>query len=220
MFKRALRLCSTEWLNKEIEYLIDVFRKHNFSENFIFENLSKAKWSFNNSKIRKEINKKRTLILNTEFSRKEIKNFGDKNNINIVFKPKLTIGKIIHKHKRRELEKKDVIYGIGCKDCEELYIGETGQNLKDRIYQHKYAVMNNKKDSKGHFVSALSDHKEKSGHEEFKWDEVKIFGKEENRSKRKFKESFFIRKEKASINRREEIGQWSDIYNFLFDIRR
>ena len=36
--------------------------------------------------------------------------------------------------------KRGVVYCIPCKDCEYVYIGETGRTLHKRISEHKYAI--------------------------------------------------------------------------------
>ena len=41
-----------------------------------------------------------------------------------------------------ELEdsKKGVVYEVPCGECSQVYIGETGRNLKERMREHQYAV--------------------------------------------------------------------------------
>ena len=36
--------------------------------------------------------------------------------------------------------KKGVVYEVPCKDCEHVYIGETGRTLEKKILEHKFAV--------------------------------------------------------------------------------
>ena len=37
-------------------------------------------------------------------------------------------------------EKKGVVYEVPCGECEQVYIGEIGRNLKERLKEHQYAV--------------------------------------------------------------------------------
>ena len=39
--------------------------------------------------------------------------------------------------KMRNEEKCGVVYELSCKDCDSVYIGETGRWLSDRIKEHK-----------------------------------------------------------------------------------
>ena len=36
--------------------------------------------------------------------------------------------------------KKEVVYEVACKDCDQKYIGETKRTMKKRLTKHKYAV--------------------------------------------------------------------------------
>ena len=49
-------------------------------------------------------------------------------------------GTYIHLKQPREDKKKGVIYEVPCKDCECVYIGETGRTLEKRLTDHKNAV--------------------------------------------------------------------------------
>ena len=40
----------------------------------------------------------------------------------------------------KDEEKKGVVYEVPCGECEQVYIGETGRNLKERLKEHQYAV--------------------------------------------------------------------------------
>ena len=53
-----------------------------------------------------------------------------------------------------ELKKKEIDYKIPCRDCETVYIGESGKSLQKQIAEYKYIVkMSNRK--YGNAVHAL-----------------------------------------------------------------
>ena len=40
--------------------------------------------------------------------------------------------------------KKGIVYMVPCGDCEHMYIGKTGRNLKEGLKEHQYAVKKEK----------------------------------------------------------------------------
>ena len=44
------------------------------------------------------------------------------------------------KSRRRDEQKKGVVYEVPCGGCNQVYIGETGRSLEVRLKEHKYAV--------------------------------------------------------------------------------
>ena len=44
------------------------------------------------------------------------------------------------KSSNQVLNKKEVVYEVACKDCDQKYIGETKRTMKKRLMEHKYAM--------------------------------------------------------------------------------
>ena len=84
--------------------------------------------------------------------------------------------------------------------CQFSYIGQTGQNLKQRIYQHKLAIKNSKVEN-----SALAEHAINNNHYNIDWDNPGILAQESNPTKRIFKEAVCITREAHPMNRKEEV---------------
>jgi len=82
-------------------------------------------------------------------------------------------------------EVKGAVYKLNCKDCDTVYVGETGQKLTSRIYRHQLAGKN--KDVE-HYP--LVEHCLNTGHST-DWSNVEVLTSENNRTKRKLMESFF-----------------------------
>ena len=59
-----------------------------------------------------------------------------------VFRPKRTLKRELMQVKNRPPERKQtgVVYEIPCKDCPEVYVGETKRTLKVRLSEHRQAV--------------------------------------------------------------------------------
>ena len=65
-----------------------------------------------------------------------------KHNIQTTFRTFNTLRQLLS-HQKDPIAKDDrsgVVYSIPCKDCDYVYIGETGLHLSTRINQHKDAV--------------------------------------------------------------------------------
>lgn len=119
----------------------------------------------------------------------------------------LTVGKIFTKTKDKTplLDNCNVVYKIPCKQCEKCYIGQTKQNLKQRITQHKSDSRIGKKSC------ALADHFQRMDHM-FDYDNTTILEIQTHQRKRLFLEMVHINNEKEAINSRSDIDQLSIIY--------
>ena len=112
-----------------------------------------------------------------------------------------------------ESEKSGLVYEIPCRDCDAVYIGETGRSLKTRKREHFDAVkrMDVKK-------SALCQHIVDFDHF-IAWDKAQILKMEANYSKRRTAESFFINQRAAEVNvlNRIDGANMPVVYGMLMD---
>ena len=97
-----------------------------------------------------------------------------------------------------KLENVGIIYKISCNDCNAVYIGQSGRQLKKRISEHKYYI------KVGNENSALVEHINVSDHS-FNFTNVKILDRENNRTKREFLEMLHIHTHNNNINRKQDI---------------
>ena len=112
----------------------------------------------------------------------------------------------IDSHKR-----KGAIYQIPCKNCNKIYIGETGRCFQTRQKEHKADVKKESKDQPQTHRTALSKHAIAENHN-FDWDQSKILQFETDYHKRKFIETYYINKATNAINDKSSV-QFSFIYN-------
>ena len=106
------------------------------------------------------------------------------------------------KQKRTKLEKTGAIYKINCKDCNDVYIGETGKQLKERVKQHEAAVRNN------NIAYQVVQHCNDNNHT-MDFDNVQIVNQNTNVRSRRFLEAFYSACNTNSFNRRMN---FSDCY--------
>ena len=84
----------------------------------------------------------------------------------------------------KDEEKKGVVYEVPCGECEQVYVGETGRNLKERLKEHQYAVKENPK-------NGIAAHACQQQHA-VDWDAAKVRCTEQHYWKRKVLEAIHI----------------------------
>lgn len=105
-------------------------------------------------------------------------------------------------------KKVDVVYMVPCSSCELVYVGQTSQQLKKRLSQHKSDIKNPSK------KCALAEHCRKSKHL-MKFEDTKILDLEKIPRKRSFIEMYHIKRNSNCMNSKSDIQNISNIYSFL-----
>jgi len=143
----------------------------------------------------------------TENLQKKLRNF----NIGIVNKKGESIKQAIchMKQKIPRTQQKNRVYKFDCKDCKSWYIGETGQKIEKRTYQHQNDIKNGKE------TNAIFMHLQQHNSHSIKWQEVSYLEREEDWKKRKIKEALYINamnpKELMNLEKGFEINQcWNE----------
>ena len=116
--------------------------------------------------------------------------------IGVALKPHHTLSSLFRKHKDAVNfeQKRGLVYQISCRDCNAVYVGETGCSVGTRKREHVEAVktFNIKK-------SALSQHTMDFDHR-INWDNVKILMSDLHAYRRRVVESFSINQKARSCN--------------------
>ncbi|XP_052809154.1 uncharacterized protein LOC128237605 [Mya arenaria] len=132
---------------------------------------------------------------------------------------------LVHpKDKQETTEKAEVIYKIPCKNCDKVYVGESGRKFGIRLNKHKKDCETNsnkaftrstRKQSESTIEkSAITDHQNINNHE-IDWEGARVIERESYWRVRKTKEAICIKTEGAVMNR-DEGAFLSGIYNPLF----
>ena len=121
-----------------------------------------------------------------------------KHNINLCLKPGQTIRQALVSPKDPipDQQKQGVIYSIRCDDCDLEYVGQTGQSLKDRKYQHEHSLKN------FDGMSALFEHNLKTG-QKIDVGKTEIIDSDGMKNTRVFTEAFHIWHRKPMLNRND-----------------
>ena len=115
------------------------------------------------------------------------------------------------KDKLHPLLNSNVVYSIPCKDCNNVYIGQTSQLLKKRLTLHKSDVKLRPE------RCALARHSHDTGHS-FGFDDVKILELENNSFTKSFLEMCHINNHDNTVNSRTDINRLSTFYKYLLYI--
>ena len=85
------------------------------------------------------------------------------------------------------------MYEVPSGECEHMYIGETGRNLKERLKEHRYAV---KKENLKNGIAAHACQQQHS----VDWDAAKVRCTEQHYWKRKVREAIHISQQRNTSN--------------------
>lgn len=101
--------------------------------------------------------------------------------------------------------KSNVVYSIPCLNCPKKYIGMTTQYLSSRLNGHKYTK---------NASTALHKHESSEKHE-FDFSNTEILTQESNYQKLLMKEMIYIKKERHTVNDKQDKNHLSHIYHNL-----
>ena len=102
-----------------------------------------------------------------------------------------------------------VVYGLDCCDCDGVYVGETGRQVKDRMREHQRDIVSQK------CISKVYNHVNETGHT-FDFDNVRVLDNCSHSKVRLHLESMHTHMQSNPINRSLTLN---NIYHPLFDSR-
>ena len=205
MFLRAYRICCPKYIDEEIIYIKDTFSKLWYPPDFIECCLNLARKTFYNTNPPTPFENKNCLVL-PYFSKFEeiIPTFRDLG-IKIVFSYPNTLKQILIRN--TPIREENIVYAIPCKTCPQLYVGQTGNTLEERVNQHKRSI------TRGDNV-AVFKHLENFNHH-MNWAYSKVIYRNNNKIQREVIEACFI-KNLLNCNGDEGVYHIDEIMNNLF----
>ncbi|XP_044761653.1 uncharacterized protein LOC123318931 [Coccinella septempunctata] len=131
-------------------------------------------------------------------------------NIKLIPKPEFKIDRLHSRIKDSvsTFHKSGVIYSVPCSMCNEIYIGQTSQQLKKRLAQHRSDIKNPNK------ICALADHSRDRDHL-MDYEATRVLDCERNGGKRSFLEMYHIKRHPNAMNYRRDVNHISSIYSYL-----
>jgi len=161
-FRRALLYCNEEFVSQELEFIKQTFRNLGYPDNLIEDIYHKTKRKMYPKKVtKKELKeeKKQRVIIPYMDGLGDLKEIIPKN-VQLCYRSSNSLRTSLVKTGgiRKENEVRGLVYGIPCADCDKWYIGETGNTLKKRIRDHRYAIKT------GNESNAIFKHIKEMGH--------------------------------------------------------
>lgn len=134
-------------------------------------------------------------------------------NIKLANSTVLTVNKVFTNLKCKDNTSNisNIVYSIKCNDCNQIYIGQTGQMLKQRISIHK-SDCRLRPDR-----CALANHANSNKHN-MDFGNAKILERQTNKSKRIFLEMAYIFGCDNTINKKTDVKHLSEFYSYLLSM--
>ena len=176
LFLRALRICSPQHLDTEFSKVWSIFRKLKYPDWFIKKGYLKARKTHFVPRSQQDPPKP-YLCLPYVKSLESIQSVSKELDVNIAFKYSSSIKSTLV-HNNLNVKSDAGVYKVPCKDCDLVYIGETGRSLDVRMKEHKRDVKNCNTNN-ANFVHAYDQN------HSIDWDSSKMIIKCNNFKKRK-----------------------------------
>ncbi|MEO0688224.1 MAG: GIY-YIG nuclease family protein, partial [Cyanobacteria bacterium J06649_11] len=185
LFLRALRICSPEYLEEEINIIREQLGSIKYTEYILEKALNKAKRIFYVPCTENKNSFENKIKLPYLDTIKQVTKPLGKDNPFIFSYPNTLGSKVINVNKAENTKEKVGVYEIPCKGCDKSYIGYTCRNLEQRLKEHKRAIRY------GQQNSALFNHVSTTNHP-IDWNSSRIVYNSRCPNKNKIIESSLI----------------------------
>ena len=198
MRDRARSICHPTKMQQEMDHLNQVFQANGFPKNLVKKTLTTHPPPLPETSEPQQQVDEAPKILCTPY----IKGLSEKIakvcaplGVKPVFRPKKTLKRELMQVKNRTPEQKQtgVVYEIPCKDCPEVYVGETKRTLKVRLSEHRQAV------KRGDPKNGIAVHVQKTNHC-INWEGATVQRRAEGFWLRRTVEAIQIRKATPNMN--------------------
>jgi len=218
LIDRVIRLSHPQFHKDNFDFIINVLLDNGYPLDLIFSSIRRrllTRFHSNSNQCNKQKEASSypyfTIPYVSSISKKFMLYFKNISFCKLAFSCYNKLSKFIKVHKDvlPSSSRTNVVYRIGCLDCEASYVGQTKRTLNTRVGEHRNHVRRNSTQN-----SVITDHRLNFRHE-FDWDNVKILDEEMNYNKRLISEMIFIKKQKHGLNAQMDTELLDPIYNDL-----
>ena len=148
-FLRALRICSEEYLQAEINHIFEVFTSLKYPKAMIIKCKNKAnqirkkKEAERGKQEKKQRRCERIIVVPYFEGFEEVSRGLELGGIKLIAKSGTKIGDLVRRKQKTENEN-SLVYRVPCGGCHKSYIGESYRGLKTRLSEHKRDLKNHK----------------------------------------------------------------------------
>ena len=177
LFLRAYRYCDQQYLQEELQLVQQSFLQLGYTEQFIQKcNLSAHKGRMNELK-RDNLQALQELPFagnTTESAEKEeplatialpyhpcmlkLRPRLSEMGIRLTFSSNSTIGRQLRRKNATRVQPRGSVYVVNCSGCDDVYVGQTGKTIEDRMVEHSRVAVNDSQYSAVHRHNALPGH--------------------------------------------------------------
>ena len=192
-FLRAMRICSAEFLEGELRYVIDSFVKLMYPLGLLLRLKRKALQIARRQGGKAAADKHKYVLVPSSEGTKSIRDTMGRGRSQIVTSSGIKIKDLVRTGRRGTLGPKEnsAIYRIPCSQCELAYFGETGRGFSTRLKEHKSDLRFSR------MSNAMVLHELKTGHVPW-WTGASVLIEGLTQRKRKLYESVLIGKMNCS----------------------
>jgi hypothetical protein len=195
---RAYRICDSESIKTELEYITKVLRRNGYPTLLIRKRtqIMEQKTNQPNNNAPTQDDTQRFILPYsgqmitgrfTHFLRR-------KTNLKFGYTPGVKLRQLLSTHKDKRPSTTSGIYRLPCGNCTATYIGQTGRNIGQRMKEHERDIRNNKD------TSAVAQHINDNRSHLMDFSKAELIHKEPHYFARIFKEGLYINKETTAMN--------------------
>ena len=200
-FLRALRICSDDYLQEEINNITETFADLGYPKGVLAVCLKKAKYiSQRGNNVDEESNKRYLVVPNSKFAQ-ELSSALRHTGLIIITDAGKKINELVKRKVNNAENEESVVYKIPCTSCDTVYYGETYRGIDKRLKEHKADVRYHRT------TSALVNHIDEKNHLP-NWKEAIVIEKGLTKQQRKVLEALFIANNNDNMNQRTGDLKW------------
>ena len=200
-FLRALRICSDDYVDDEVQHVITSFMKLKYPQGLLLSLERKATKIRSKNKTNNRNKDVRYIYIPNSKAAVTIAKELETTRVKVALTSDKKIGGMVSEKRPSEHRELSVVYQVPCGRCDKCYVGETGRGLGKRLTEHKRDLRND------HDYSAFVSHSH-STHHLPNWDGASILAFCNNKANRKATEAAYIATN-DTINTRVGFIKWA-----------